>query len=132
MPNDIRILLVEDTPEKVREGIAALAELGITQVEVPQSIAHAIESLRLVDESGAAAPDLVLLDLNFNRESGFELLRDWRGNPRLRQIPIIVWTEVSTELERNICKYFGVNQVVSKQDGPEFLKNAVQALLSPK
>ena len=58
-------------------------------------------------------PDAMLVDLDLGIESGFEVLRYWRENPRLAAIPVIVWTVMEA---REICTLFGVHRFVAKDD----------------
>jgi CheY-like chemotaxis protein len=74
-----------------------------------------------VIDGSRPAPDLVVLDLAFPMESGFEVLRRWRAHPKLRDIRIIVWTAMG-ETEQCLSEYFGVQKVVPKWAGPKELE----------
>ena len=73
-------------------------------------------------------PDLVLLDLDFGMDSGFELLRFYKTNPELHGCKIVVWT-VLGESHQELCKFFGVENVLSKHDGEAPLSNALSKVL---
>jgi DNA-binding response OmpR family regulator len=53
-----------------------------------------------VDQS---VPELVILDLVLPKMSGFELLSEWRSNPRTADLPVFVLT--SKDLSREEEKY---------------------------
>ena len=80
-----RILVVED-----EQGIAELVSLNLRhqghEVHIAASSERATELLR------EALPDLVILDWMLPGESGLTLAREWRRNPRTKDLPIIMLT----------------------------------------
>jgi len=50
-----------------------------------------------------ALPELVILDLVLPKMSGFELLAEWRSNPRTADLPVFVLT--SKDLTKEEEKY---------------------------
>lgn len=86
------MLLVEDNPADVR-----LVEIALEEAELqnPLSVVtngeDAISYLKKEGRYGdAPAPDLVLLDLNLPRKSGYDVLTEMRNHPLLAEIPTIV------------------------------------------
>jgi len=69
------VLIVEDIPSDVRQSAAIVKKLGAEDVIALNNIAAAILFLQDVVEGTKKPPDLILLDLSFPRESGFEVLR---------------------------------------------------------
>ena len=59
-------------------------------------------------------PGLILLDLNMPKMDGQEALRRIKGDPKLRQIPVIVLT--TSQAEEDIFKTYslGVNSFITK------------------
>lgn len=59
-------------------------------------------------------PGLILLDLNMPKKGGREVLQEIKGDPRLRHIPIIVFT--TSKAEEDIFRSYnlGVNSFVTK------------------
>lgn len=88
------ILLVEDNPGDVRLTREALNEAKILhRLHVSPDGVDAMNVLRRRGPySSAAAPDLVLLDLNLPRKNGFEVLAELKGDPELKSIPVVVLT----------------------------------------
>jgi CheY-like chemotaxis protein len=123
-----RVLIVEDTPADVRQSTAAVKKLGAEDVIVLNNIPAAILFLQDVVEGTKPAPDLILLDLSFPRESGFEVLRYWKSNPRLREIHVVVWT-IMGDTEKKLCQFFGVEHVVPKWAGPNELETALKTFV---
>ena len=66
------------------------------------------------DHKSAPRPGLILLDLNMPRKDGREALKEIKGNPELRQIPVIVLT--TSKAEEDIVRSYdmGVNSFITK------------------
>lgn len=120
-----RVLIVEDMPSDVRQSTAVVKKLGAEEVIAFNNIAAAMLFLQDVAEGTKEAPDLILLDLSFPRESGFEVLRYWKSNPKLHEIHVVVWT-IMGETEKKLCQFFGVDDVVPKWAGPKELEAALK------
>jgi threonine synthase len=52
-------------------------------------------------------PSLVILDLLLPKMSGFELIAEWRSDPRTAELPVFVVT--SKDLSRDETKYLRAN-----------------------
>ncbi len=120
-----RVLIIEDTPSDMRQSSAVVRKLGAKDVIALSNIAAALLFLQDVMEGTKLAPDLILLDLSFPGESGFEVLRYWKSNAKLNRIPVIVWT-VMGDTEKKLCEFFGVEHVVPKWAGPKELEAALR------
>lgn len=123
-----RVLIVEDTPADVRQSTAVVKKLGAKDIIALNNIAAAILFLQDVMEGTKQAPDLILLDLSFPRESGFEVLRYWKSNPKLHQINVVVWT-VMGDTEKKLCQFFGIEHVIPKWAGPKELEAALKTFV---
>jgi CheY-like chemotaxis protein len=123
-----RVLIVEDTPADVRQSTAVVKKLGAEDVIALNNIATAILFLQDVVEGTKPAPDLILLDLSFPRESGFEVLRYWKSTEKLHKIHVVVWT-VMGDTEKKLCQFFGVEHVIPKWAGPKELEAALKTFV---
>jgi CheY-like chemotaxis protein len=123
-----RVLIVEDTPADLRQSTAVVKKLGAQDVIALNNIATAILFLQDVVEGTKKPPDLILLDLSFPRESGFEVLRYWKSNEKLHEIRVVVWT-VMGDTEKKLCEFFGVEHVVPKWAGPKELEAALKTFV---
>jgi len=100
----VDVLLVEDD-----DGDAYLTEYALRRGPV-SFVLHRVETgeealdfLRARgDHDGAASPHLVLLDLNLPGISGRDVLREIKGDPDLRRIPVVVLT--SSKQENDILR----------------------------
>lgn len=123
----IRLLVVENEPQDARKAAETAKLAGFTEVDArttPQSARTYLED-RLAE--GNALPDGIVLDLDFGVESGYELLRFWHSTPRLRKVPVVVWS-ITGEEQRKMCDLFRVKQFVGKWEGNEALQQALQSL----
>lgn len=95
----IEVLLVEDDPGDVLMTQEAFKDYKIANnLNVVTNGEDAISYLRREGPyADAVLPDLVLLDLNLPRRDGREVLRDIKGDPELRRIPIVVLTTSDAE-----------------------------------
>ena len=80
----VKILLLEDNP-----GDVALFERTIDNSEI-KTAATGEEALGLL--LGGFTPHLVVLDINVPLLSGFEVLSKIKSDPRLRMIPVVVFS----------------------------------------
>ena len=80
-----RILFVDDDPI-LREFAVVNLSTDQATVETAQDGVAALEAIE------AAAPDIVLLDLEMPNLDGFEVLRRLRADPRHQHLPIVVVT----------------------------------------
>ena len=118
------ILLVEDNPGDV-ELIEEALQSGrvLNRISVAGDGEAAVSFLnREKNYENAPRPDLIMLDLNLPKKSGFEVLAEIKGNPELVRVPVVILT--SSQAERDIVKGYSLhaNCFVSKPvDVEEFL-----------
>jgi CheY-like chemotaxis protein len=123
----MRTLVVEDNIVDATRCISLLKRLGANEIDAVRTVAAALLRLDDVIDGKLAAPDVIVLDLAFSYESGFEILRRWKAHDKLKDIRIIVWTQMG-ETEQRLCGYFGVHRVVPKWAGDRELKQAIEAV----
>ena len=113
------ILICEDEPS-LRELVRAVLGPGYRYVE-------AVDGGAALDLARSESPDLVILDLMLPKVSGFEVLATIRGDPGLRDTPVVVltaWSHVQAEIEAS-----GADRFVSKPFQPEELETVVRELV---
>jgi len=91
--------LVEDNPADVQLAREAMKESSIPySLRVVGNGEEAMSYLLSRDsDAGLERPDIILLDLNLPRKGGLEVLREIKGNPALKRIPVIVLTTSNDE-----------------------------------
>ena len=71
-------------------------------------------------------PAVVLLDLKMPRVDGLEVLRQVKGDPVLRRVPVVVMTSSREDRDLNTCYELGVNAYVVKPVKFQAFVEAVQ------
>ena len=121
------LLILEDDPQDMRAASEAAAQAGFSATQVLTSPEQAAVLLGNQIEDGQSFPDAMVIDLDLGQESGFELLRFCHKNHLMARIQVVVWT-VLGDPQREICRLFGVQEFVSKHDGPEALLEVLMRL----
>ena len=86
-----------------------------SQIEWVRDDESLLRFLRKEEEyQHAAAPDIVLLDLNMPRKDGREALMEIKADPRLRTIPVIMLTTSNEETDILGIYNLGVNSYITK------------------
>jgi CheY-like chemotaxis protein len=123
------VLVIENSPVDVTRAVRMLKNLKLDQPVVLTSVAKALMYLEDVVAGEKQCPELIVLDLEFPAESGFEVLRFRKTNPSLQKCQVVVWT-IMGEREKELCRLFGITQIISKQDGDAALESALRKSLS--
>lgn len=122
MTHKKRILLIED-----EEDIASLIKL---QAEISGYKLHVevdgINGYRAVEREH---PDLVILDLMLPGENGFDVCRKIKNNSDLKNIPIIILSAKSEELDVILGLELGADDYVPKPFSPKILFSKIKAIL---
>ncbi len=113
------ILFVEDNRMDVELALDAFKEarLGNT-IYVATNGKKALDYMFGRDEYGDREkyplPDIVLLDLKMPGIDGFEVLRQVKGSPILKRIPVIILTSSKEEGDRALSYDIGANSYLVK------------------
>jgi CheY-like chemotaxis protein len=83
---------------------------------------------RYADPKDSPRPGLILLDLNMPRKDGREALREIKGDPALRHIPVVVLTTSKTEEDILRSYDLGANCFITKPVTFEGLVDVVRVL----
>ena len=78
--------------------------------------------------SFAPRPDLVLLDLNLPRKSGFDVLADMKSDPHLRDITVVVLSTSSLPYDREKSMELGADEYLTKDGEFESFVNAAKSV----
>jgi hypothetical protein len=120
-----RVIVIENSPSDVVKGIRILKSLNISEPMVMTSVDRAMLYLEEVVAGEKACPNLMVLDLDFGLENGFEILRFRRTHLILQACEVLVWT-IMGDKEKEFCRSFGVACVISKQDGEAALEDGLR------
>jgi CheY-like chemotaxis protein len=113
------ILLVEDNPADVEITLEAFRRSRSgTRVSVCRDGEDALDYLfqrgRYLRGQTAPRPDMILLDLNLPKRSGFEVLEQVKQHESLREIPVIVLTTSDRDEDVRRCYRAGANNYLAK------------------
>lgn len=121
-----RALIIDDEASDRQWARSVIGKLGFDEVDAVSRVDAGLLRLQEALEGKAPIPELIIVDLGFTDESGFELLRFWKSNPVLRsRTRVVVWTLATNPPEAELASYFGV-EVVPKWTGPAELERAVK------
>lgn len=117
-----RILLIEDDP-----AISNVVELNLRLDNYDVFLASdGEEGLRMVEE---VHPDLIILDVMMPKLDGWQVLMQLKGDPRTRDIPVIMLTAIDDERSKVIGLRGGADDYVSKPFSPLELAARVKVIL---
>ena len=113
-----KILVIEDD-----EGLVNLLRRGLD--ESGFEITLALEADEGLDKAVLSRPDLIILDILLPDKNGFECLRQLKSNPKTRDIPVVILSnlgqseEIRKGLQLGAVDYlvkaeFSVNEISKK------------------
>ncbi|CDZ79834.1 Alkaline phosphatase synthesis transcriptional regulatory protein PhoP [Candidatus Rubidus massiliensis] len=117
-----KIVLIED-----EEDIAALIKL---QAEISgYKLLVEVDGLNGLRAVEREKPDLVILDIMLPGQSGLDVCRKIKSNPELKDIPVIIISAKSEELDVILGLELGADDYVTKPFSPKVLFSRVRAVL---
>jgi len=119
------VVLIEDNSSDITKAIRVLKSLNVQHALVFTSVSPAVLYFEDVIAGVKPCPDLIILDLDFGGESGFEILRLRKASRALLQCEVLVWT-IMGETQKELCRLFGLSHIVSKRDGEAALKSELE------
>ncbi len=114
-----RILVIEDNASDV-----FLLDRALKKQDFRFELIHLIsgtEALAFIRRQGtysdAAAPNLILVDLNLSKYTGEDILREIRSAGHLGGVPVCVWSSSQSRRDEALLKDLGVSQFITKPSG---------------
>lgn len=125
MRKGLHILIVEDNKADVfliREAITGAGiEAEITEVQDGNAATDVFEALDR--DEGGMGPDVVLLDLNLPKKSGFEVLAHMQASRRCGKARVVIVTSSDSARDRAQAQALGAHAYFRKpSDFEEFMK----------
>lgn len=136
MPTDksaVIILIADDDPDD-----RLLIKEALEEAKLNNPIHFVEDGIELLDYlkrennyqdlAGTSLPGLVLLDLNMPRKNGIEALQEIKEDPKLRAIPVVVFT--TSKAEEDILRTYrlGVNSFITKPINFQSLLETVEII----
>jgi CheY-like chemotaxis protein len=130
-PMPKKIVIVEDhLPDSKTLQLALSRTDPSIETVVLDDGARAMEFFSNAKELGNVPPcDLVLLDLNLPRVSGFEILEFLKTDPELRKTPVVVLSGSSSQQDIERCYTTGANSYICKPTGIDEVFNMAARLV---
>lgn len=101
MKHIMHIMLIEDNEGDIILAKEALQHSKIkNRISVLQDGEKAIDFFNNHDSLGrkdSELPDLIILDINLPKVDGKDVLKEIKGNPRFKKIPVVMFTTSSDE-----------------------------------
>jgi len=117
--NEVELLLVEDDPNDVELALRTLRKHHLAnKIHVARDGEEALDFLHArgpyAGRNYADLPKVVFLDLKLPKITGLEVLKEMKGDVRLRSIPVVVMT--SSREQRDVVEGYrlGVNSYIQK------------------
>jgi DNA-binding response OmpR family regulator len=77
-------------------------------------------------------PAAIVLDLGLGYDSGFSVLRKCHAEPRLKKVPILVWTKRTDRQTESFSNQLGAEDFLVKSGDKQELREALKRLLVTK
>lgn len=115
----LEILLVEDSPADIELTLHSLRRNNLAnRIHVVRDGEEAIDYLfcrgAYSDRSFEEPPRLVLLDIKLPKVDGLEVLRQLKGDPRTKAIPVVILTSSREDQDIVSGYHLGVNSYLQK------------------
>lgn len=114
-----RVLVVEDNPD--------MASYVESVLSAEHEVALATNGRQALESIAASRPDVIVSDVMMPEMDGFELVTRLKGNPELRDIPVLLLTARASRGEAVVGLEVGADDYVSKPFDPLELKARVRA-----
>jgi len=117
-----RVLLIEDEPNIIEAISFILSRDGWT--------VHTHEDgTSAMDKVLAFPPDMIILDVMLPGRSGFDILRDLRGNAVTQQTPVMMLTARGQEKDRELAMRLGASLFMTKPFSNSEVRDHVRHLM---
>jgi CheY-like chemotaxis protein len=127
----IQLLVVEDNAPflyLIQRAFADRQEQIRWKLTIARDGQAAIGILFKEEADSVPPPDLILLDWNLPKVTGSEVLRRIKDHPRLRRLPVLVFSASEADVDIHAAYDGHANGYITKPDTPEALEAIVEAI----
>jgi CheY-like chemotaxis protein len=124
------ILLIEDEPSASAVCATVLHEMGYDGVQLITQLLAAEQHLEDIVSHLTGPPAAIVLDLGLGYDSGFSVLRKCHAEPRLRKVPILVWTKRTDRQTESFSEQLGADDFLVKSGDVQALRDSLKRLLA--
>ena len=111
------------------EKIGLLIEMTVRKLGHDTRRLTDADALDRAVRSGRALPDLMLLDVMLRAVSGFDILRAWKADRALKDVPVIIISARTAERDKVTGLELGAEDYITKPFGVRELQARVQTAL---
>ena len=104
-----KILLVEDDRFLIKAVYTKLTQKGF-------EVVLANDGDEAISKAKTEKPELVLLDMVLPKKSGFEVLRELKGNPETASIPVFILSNLAQDQDIQEGKALGAEDYIVKSN----------------
>jgi CheY-like chemotaxis protein len=122
-PSPLHIMLADDD-----EDDRLFFKEAFEEVKVDHTITTFNDGVQLMNyllKPENAIPDIIFLDLNMPRKSGVECLKEIRGDQRLKEITVAIYSTSSSEQDIEDTFVAGANVYIRKPNDFSMLKKVL-------
>jgi len=105
-------------------------EDALKQLTIPTQLTLSSDGLELMSNLETVIPDVIFLDLNMPRKNGFQCLEEIRNTPKLKDIPIVIFSTTANDDAVNKTYQLGANYYICKPHSFELLVKAIETVLT--
>ncbi len=120
-----KILIIEDNEQNLYLVTFLLEKNG-------HEIVQARSGPEGIELAARLRPDLIMLDIQLPGMDGYEVARELRRNPDLRDVPIVAVTSYAMVGDRERILAAGCNAYIEKPINPETFRSEIEATLKPR
>ena len=117
------ILIVEDNEQSIEMVKELLEEVGFKTLQAEDADA----SVRIAKQEH---PDLILMDVYMPGKNGYEATQTLKSNPETQDIPIVAFTALAMEKDRQRAETAGCIGIISKPIDVDTFASTVSSFLS--
>lgn len=107
--------------------------ISILLVKIIESMGHtgfhSHDGTELAQQIKKGLPDLLLLDLMLRGKNGYQILADWKQDPKTKHIPVIILSARSTEMDKVKGLDLGAEDYITKPFSVRELKARINTAL---
>ncbi len=117
------VLVVEDSVTEMQLLTSYLRQAGLSVISA-KSVEEA--QIKLTSQT----PDLIVLDVILPGQSGFELCRELKADPKTSQIPVVMCSTKDTDVDKMWGNLLGANAYLPKPVDPTIFLNTIRQLIN--
>ena len=109
-------------------------EDALKEVMMPTELTLSNNGLELMSNLEALTlhppPHVIFLDLNMPFKDGFQCLQEIRNTPKLKEIPVVIFSTTATDNAVNTAYEHGANYYICKPSSFPLLVKAIETVLN--